>query len=257
MEQNNLTKIQQYIQQNPIIIGIFCFSQIVLVIILIFIVNSVNKNSFEISNTEISNLTQEIGQLPADSIEAIQIGLFDAVELNQGTLQSIEKSDATIRENSLIEKYYEKQNIHYVNFIVDIPSIEQSYQIFHEWTDNKRNPYLLVNRSTIAMCVLEEHVIYENFDCKDSVNKNGQRVIASEFLKYEIFDQFSVFTKTEDNHRIIYINLVNINDDDSAKQSYIQKIKETIRSLGISPDIFDYHILMQDELNYTIPSEYR
>ena len=256
MGQDNLTKIQQYIQQNPIVIGIFCFSQIVLIIILIFIIGNINKSSFEISNTKISNLAQEISQLPNNSIEVIQSELFNAVELNQGTLQSIEKSDATIRKDSLIEKYYEKQDVHYVNFIVDIPSIEQSYQVFHEWIEKKNNPYFLVNRSTMVMCVLEEYNIYENFDCKDSYDKNGQRAIASEFLQYEPFDYFSVFTKTEDQYHTIYINPSNFNIDDSTKQSYIQKTKDAITSLGISPEIFEYHILTQDELNYTIPLKY-
>lgn len=138
--------------------------------------------------------------------------------------------------------------MHYVNFIVDIPSLEQSYQIFHEWSDDNSNKYYLVNMATLIMCPTTDQVKYSNFNCKDKFNHHGQNYIVSEFIRYYNFNYFTV--SIHGDYSQVDINPIKLDVSDSEKDSYIQKTKSTIQSLGIYPEIFTYHIVDPAELNY-------
>lgn len=254
---NNYNKFQQYIRQNPILLGVFIFIQITFVILLAILINRfANTETFEESNLPISNLEKDLQDLPENSVSTIQVALYDAVAENHGTLSDIEKNDAKVRDGTMVNLYFERQNMHYINFIVDIPSVQQSYQIFNEWSDNPVNKYYMTNKVTMAMCLPEDEIIYQNFSCEDNFDHKGQNIITAEFLKYFSFEYFTPTLKNSDPS-IININPVNANVDDDSKQLFIQETKDAISSLGISPEVFQYHIVSQDELDYVIPIEYR
>ncbi|MCR5699972.1 MAG: hypothetical protein K6G49_00865 [Candidatus Saccharibacteria bacterium] len=253
---NNLSKLQAYIRQNPVLVSIFVLLQIIFVILLIFVIKNLNTSTFEESNLPVSNLKQDLQDLPENSVETIQTALYDAVATNQGTLNSIEDSDARVREGTLVNLYFEKQNMHYVNVIIDIPSIQQSYQIFNEWSDNPTNQFYMLNMATMAMCLSKDQIIYQDFNCKDKYNQKGQNIVTAEFLKYFTFNQFTPILRNSDLSTV-YINPVSFDINDNTKQSYIQETKDAISSLGISPDIFKYKVQSLDDLDYTIPQEYR
>ena len=254
-----LNKFQQYIQQNPIIVGIFIIFQIIFIVLLIFVFKNINTGTFEISNLSVTNLTKDIKDLPSGSAESIQRVLYDTIALNGGTLTSIENSDAQIRDNTLVELYFDKQNMHYVMFVVDIPSLQQSYQIFHEWTDQASNPYYMTNRGTMVMCPLENDIIYSDFKCHDDFNHLGQNIVTSEFIQYfnPRFNYFSAYLNL-DNPSVIIINpSVTYDNDAATKSRCIEEVKATINSLGISPDYYEYYVRTATDVNYHIPPENR
>jgi len=249
MEEENPSKIQQFLHQNAIGVIVFLVIQIIIVILLVTIISNINNNSFEAPSTKIFNLTQKVNDLPTDSVEPIQVSLYDAVEINKGTLQSITDSDAEVRDGSVVNLYFEKQNVHYVSFIVDIPSISQSYQVFHEWSDEANNPYIMLNMATMTMCLPQSMSIYEDFKCHDRFAQNGQRIIVSTFIKYFNFDGFTAFVKEKENN-VININPISTDISKAVKDSYIQQVKESVKSLAIPSELFEYYVMQQKDYTY-------
>ncbi len=245
------SQFQRFIRQNPIIVCLFVILQIVFIVLVIFTIRGANTNNFKEPDLQINNLTSDIKDLPDSSSQAIQTALYDAIISNDGALQSIKQSDAKIREGTLINTYFERQNMHYVNFIVDITSIEQSYQVFHEWSNDDTNQYYLLNNTTLVMCPLAEQVIYTQFNCHDNMNRGGQKFIVSNFIDYFDFDYFSAFVG-DDDPPIIYINTASSNTTKHEDENYVAELKSKISSLGISPEIFEYEIITQKNLNYNI-----
>ncbi|MDO5451469.1 MAG: hypothetical protein Q4F56_00045 [Candidatus Saccharibacteria bacterium] len=228
----------------------------IFIIILIFIVFNINTDTYEPANIPISNFEHDLEGLPENSLDVIESMLYDTIASNGGTLENISDSDAKVRENSMIDLYFEDINMHYVNFIIDIPSIEQSYQIFNEWSDDRTNPNYLTNMATMIMCPLKEQLIYTDFNCKDEFDHKGQRILVSKFIDHFDNDYFAPYFK-EGDFSTIYINPISFNLSNSTKQRYIGETKDAVTSLGIPPDIFKYHVLEQSDLDYNIPLENR
>ncbi|MBR2741155.1 hypothetical protein IKD98_00105 [Candidatus Saccharibacteria bacterium] len=254
-EKDKLTSIQQYFRQNSILIAIFCILQFFIIVIVIFLVSQLNKEESRVPSLTIANFASSIKNLPSESVEPIQIALYNVVNQNNNNI--VDDMDVVIRENSYVNQYFERQKIHYVNLIVDIPTLEQSFQIFHEWPEKNdyANQYYMINRATMAMCVTPEDTIYHNSTCEDAYWNNGQRAIAAEFIKYFTFDYFNAYAKEYELYKTIYISPIHYDHDENEKESFIEKTKDAIKSLGISPEIFDYHVLEEDEIDYFIPVE--
>ena len=254
MEETKLHKLQQYIQQNPVLVVAFAVIQLIFIIVLIIIISNLNKDTYVPANVPISSLEDDLAEIPENSVEVIESMLYDSIASNGGALESISNSDAQIRENTMADIYFEDIDMHYISFIVDIPSIRQSYQVFNEWSDNRTNPNYLTNMATMIMCLPKEQIIYADHDCKDRFNHNGQKILASKFIDHFDFEYFTPYFK-EGDLSTIYINPINYNITEAVKQSYTQKTKDAIFSLGITPDLFEYHVLEQSDLDYTIPIE--
>ena len=249
------TNLQQYFRQNSVLIGIFCILQFFILIIIIFLVSRLNKEESNIPSLTIANFASNIEGLPRESIEPIQASLYNVVNQNNNNI--VDDTSVIIRKDSLVNHYFEQQKIHYVNLIVDIPSLEQSFQIFHEWPEKNdyTNQYYMINRATMAMCVSPGDAIYQESTCEDAYSNNGQRTIVSEFIKYFTFDYFNAYAKDYDLYKTIFINPIMFDYNESEKESFIQETKGAIKSLGISTEIFEYHVLEKDELNYRIPPD--
>lgn len=242
MQDNSLNKIQQYFHQSPILVGVFVFIQLLFIVIVIYLIQSTNTDTYKISNLPVFDLTKEIEGLPESSVDPIQTVLYDTVTMNGGAINSIKDSDIRIREETLKNIYFSEQNIHYVSFIIDIPSLEQSFQIFHEWTNDSTNQYYLVNRATMVMCPLESQIKYSNFQCRDNYDNNGQAFIVSQFLPYLSFDGFNALTRYDKAPYVIIIAPETFNVSEDTKSVFIEQTKEKITSLGFPSDLFSYYV---------------
>lgn len=252
MNEKSLNKFQQYFQQNSILISILFTIQVIIIVLAIFIIKNLTDGPSQIPAIPIFSLSSEIKDLPDTSVQPIESALHDAVILNNDIVFDVKKSDTKIREGTLVNRYFEKQNIHYINFVVDIPSLEQSYQIFHEWTDDYTNPNYLINRATMAMCVPEKLATYSDFECIDNYDNDGQKQIVSEFIKYSDFQYFTPFIKQQDYNGTVYINPINLDADKETTEEYVNQTKEYIDSLGISSDIFNYKVLQPEDINHKL-----
>ena len=249
-----MEKFQEYVKQNPIIVIIFIFMEILIIVLIIASAQSLSHNDFQTPNIPVSSFQQELDNMPNGSKEAIQSSIYSAIALNGGTISSIGDSDAKIREGTLINHYFQDINMNYISFIVDIPSIEQSYWVFHEWSSDNNNKKYMINQSTMVSCPVKQQIIYYNFDCEDKYNGRSQNIVAKEFFpeikkESDDFTEFNAFVDSENSSRII-IDAIHQNPSESTKKSDLEKVKSAVESLGISPDLFEYYFLQPSDITF-------
>lgn len=94
----------------------------------------------------------------------IERSLYTAINFNTDTvLESGSVKDVTIREGTFQDNA-DKSGMHRVKYVVDIPSLRQSYIITYSWLDSEDDS---VPQEASVLCVTPKYVIYEDFDCTD------------------------------------------------------------------------------------------
>ncbi len=174
MENNFTQKI------NPVIV-VAVFVQIVFVIVAVVSIKQILESNQPKLEVNVTGLTQEIPGLPESGKEKIEYYVYQAISDNSPG-SNISKTGVNIREGSLINKYYENANIHYVNFIADIPEAEQSYQVAYEWSDDAANKYISPAVSAAVTCLDEAQLVYGNFDC-DRKNDNLKQTLITMIIR--------------------------------------------------------------------------
>ena len=155
------------IKMNPMVV-VALLLQVVFVVLLVVTFNDLNGSDAEIPKVEVGSLDSKTESLPEFGAEDIEYNIYLAIENNirDGVVQ---KKGVNIRDGSLIENYYEEIGLHYLNFIVDIPDVAQSYQVVAKWEDGEQGDVLYDNLSGVAtgvLCLDSEQLIYGEFDCK-------------------------------------------------------------------------------------------
>lgn len=231
---------------------IFVVSQLVLISLLAFFVSGFSQAD-EMINTPSHGLTARITNI-SDAIpedysgwsNMIEWSLFNAI-LGNSENKSVPKNTtlSSIRDGTIKTHHFEKYAINYARMIVDVPELAESYEVFLEYPDNKgaigiaepNNPD--VAKPYSILCVEKSEIVYTDFNCRESPNYSTRQEIVSKTLGYFDFSDFS--TSFKDDLSAIYISPINHSVDGGAK--YVQEVKKAISSLGISPDIFSYHVI--------------
>lgn len=120
----------------------------------------------------IQNIKKFTKQQPSDkkTLDFIEHALFNTVKKNVPasdiTASSIQ--DAAIRDGSFSYDYKKEHTLHTVTFIVDIPSLRQSYNVSYQWVDDKRHESARAEYGTIVSCIRDDaKKIYKEFQCVD------------------------------------------------------------------------------------------
>ncbi|MBQ3352759.1 hypothetical protein IJG89_00175 [Candidatus Saccharibacteria bacterium] len=167
---------EQKVRVDPIKIAAVII-QVLFIIVAIVSIRQILEPKRIMLEVDVAGLNQEVPGLPDFGRDEIEFYVYRAVSHNNPTNQVI-KNGFSIREGSLISKYYEDANINYVNFIVDIPSIEQSYRAAYVWSDKKNNEYISPNVNVAVTCLNEDEMIYDDFGCKNDSMYSAQTVVA-------------------------------------------------------------------------------
>lgn len=202
-----------------------------------------NKNNKEI---QINNYDALIPDLPADRKKALDITLYNVVKNNLKT-ENFNINDATIRDGSVISEFDKSANIHTGSFIVDLPSIEQSYKATYIWSADKNNINAVGYTATIA-CLPTDKLVYGNFDCVDDFSHSkikAERDPILNSLPYSTFN-YSI-TADNDSGKIglnidIFLYLADTRDGgrDASIKQYESDALDWIKSKKLNPD--DYTI---------------
>jgi len=188
----------------------------------------------------IDDLVNEISFLSEDEVADIQKRLFEIVSENTTSLD-IGKVDAVIRENKIYLPDF-NEDVTYFSTIVDIPSLEQSYQIFY---GSNLDPDV----ATFVLCLENDgDIIYKDFKCKSSDSILTRNEIVSYYLKY--YDFGDLMPIVENNLKEITLLLPKGASIQENGNYYIEQVKEGIKLLGISPEIFKYSLREYDDINY-------
>ena len=242
-------------QSNKSILLIaFIVSQIIILAIIISIY-LLNVKSDEIGQMETDrqptiSIQDLEARLPGSKHqETIEIALAKTLELNSGEFNTSDVV-ANIREGSLITVEFKDIDGVYYSAVVDIPNLQQSYQIYSFYSVGDKTPEGLSYSTQYVLC-LDDHSekIYKDFDCRDLFPSNARRTIVFDYLNYFQFNNFGVFTTRKADSSTIYIDVdPTIDLPSSVEQSYIQETKEAVRSLGVSPELFEYKINRQSNI---------
>lgn len=268
MENENQNQFPFRIRLNPLLATFFVIQIIFIVLLILSISRFSQTNNFSNSpnqgpTAKIENVSAVIPEDHAEWANLVEWALFNDA-LKNNTDQNISKTStvAYIREGSVNTQYFESQGINYVNAIVDIPELAQSYEIFLEYPNSKNAIDAVeyssadVMRPYSILCLNEaSEIIYADFDCQEPPVYASRQRIVSNVLGYFEFEHFSPSYSFEQGSNKIDIYPYSFDIDDDTRASYVQQTKDAIASLGISPDLFTYYVIKPEDISYRYPPE--
>ena len=238
------------------LLAIFIIAQLLFFVIIgILIVNAINQNNkinsyYDQPKVIIEGLSSNDLTLRDDIIDDISLSLASAIEQNTTDLD-LRGSKAIVREDSISQVEFAQKGFVALNFIVDIPSLEQSYQVYYKYPVNAANDQTTENPSAILCLEDEAQIIYPDFKCRSPYSEDIRPKIATEYTRFMEFDDFTI-TLDEDDPTQININ-PSTKITDGTNESYISQVKAFIQDLGVSPDLFKYYVVKETDLNYLNP----
>ncbi|MBR2659743.1 hypothetical protein IKD60_03210 [Candidatus Saccharibacteria bacterium] len=211
---------------------VFGFAAIVAIIITISIITQPPA-------TKIDNLSRYDKSIPKEVKSRLEESLYKIISFNGVT--NIPSRGALIRDNTFYSEPAEDDNDSiYVNFIVDIDSVNQSYFAQYQWSKNTNDPNIS-STSILLMCIHDpDDIIYPDFKCKDDFTFNPSTddpfIFLSEYLPYPIALSSEYATITSVKKPDLNIEIPTCTTDNQTEA--IKKTRSFIESLYINPDDF-------------------
>ena len=192
----------------------------------------------------IKDLAKKAPILSEKDVANIQKKLFKIVSENTSSID-VDKIEATIRNDETHAQDFNGKS-KYINMIVDISSLKQSYEVFFS-----SNAIIDPDVSTFVLC-LDEHseVVYKDFKCKTTDNAAIREKIVTSYLKYFKFEYFSAYISADDPETIIISPSITYDNDEETKAKYIDEVKSSIESLGLPSDTHKYYVRTAKDVNY-------
>jgi hypothetical protein len=120
--------------------------------------------------TIINGFSERAENLPASRIELIEKNLYETIKTNVSNDDNLTVTDAVIRDGSYKQSLKDSaKQIFFTTFVVDIPSLEQSYRVNDHYSPLPVQMSGLLDYATLVLCLDEDELIYGHFDCKDRI----------------------------------------------------------------------------------------
>jgi len=235
---------------NPIAI-VFILIQLLLLIAAIATIVIITDNPADddaahyekIPELTIEGLPDKAPSLTESEIVDIQKKLFETVSANANSI-NMREIKATIRNGIVHEYTFDNSN--YLNLIVDIPSLEQTYELFYS-----SNAVLDPEVSTFVLCpdeFIESN--YQDFNCKNGDDASIRDLIVSSYLSHFKFEYFSAYIDSDNPKTIIISPSVTHDNSTTTKNQYIAEVKGAIDSLGLKSSSYQYYVRTTEDINY-------
>lgn len=115
----------------------------------------------------ISNYDSTVTNLPQTEADAIYFQLNYTLGLN-GVNRAV--TDAVIRDGSYRQQITDTEHMIYeTTFIIDIPSLKQSYSVIDKYSPLPMEESGLTDYTTLVLCPDVDDLIYGEFQCTDRV----------------------------------------------------------------------------------------
>lgn len=115
----------------------------------------------------ISNYDSTVTNLPQTEADAIYFQLNYTLGLN-GVNRAV--TDAVIRDGSYRQQITDTEHMIYeTTFIIDIPSLKQSYSVIDKYSPLPMEESGLTDYTTLVLCPDADDLIYGEFQCTDRV----------------------------------------------------------------------------------------
>lgn len=239
-------------EMSPMLLA-FIALQILLIVAVIFTIIRISDDGVAKNDTEryekmpeltISGLKDKATFLSETAVKDIQKKAFKIVSENS---ESVNKSSikATIRDGKIFaEKFGDRSN--YINMIIDIPDLEQSYQVFYS-----SNAVINPEVSSYVLCLNEEgDKIYKNFECKSSDNESIRQTMLETYIRYYDFNYFSAYVKEDNPNAIVISPSVTYDNSKSTMDSYVEEAMQAVDALGFPSDNYYYYVRTAADVNY-------
>lgn len=181
-----------------IIIGLFILLVIIIISIL-GIAGVFNQNPFGAS-TKINNFNQYYKEVPTERYDAVSAALYTTIGYNIPESE-IPTQGAMIRESSITNNYNEESLSTLSTFLVDIESIQQTYQIQMQWSNNP--DATMAGYSILVTCPAEDQLIYPSFKCEDMITRDP---VSAFFIRYPFVNAFPITISQYDANYTTYTN---------------------------------------------------
>lgn len=246
-----MQKLSNFIKSHPILFLILIFLQILLLFLVIYPVKSsdINYNQptpnprLNSQKITIYNFKETFPDLQKQDYRNIQDMLTEQIKNNLANQALPKHLDVNIRKNTIFKDYDPNTSIYFLNFIVDIKSISQSFQIIYEYSPIKNNPKLSPDTAQLILCPEKPQHKYHKSNCIDGWNSEGQRIKVFEKLQNHEFKNILLDlsdTKQRDISITIQDSNPNFKLDSLTKTKYINKLKRYIRSIGFDETRYNY-----------------
>ena len=166
--------------------------------------------------------------------------IYNAVLINDKG--SVSNHGAKIREGSARHAYIEDLSAYFLNFIVDIEDLGQSYHFTWLGDSSFSGQNLPEVTFLMAFCPREDELVYGNFDCKDEYDGQGLDIVVYNLLRYKMFSDFTVGLSNVYDGEPLVIGINVSSDDESAKAAAVQEVSDYLSDLGFSLDGFEYSV---------------
>lgn len=223
---------------------IIIFASIILIVFIsllaLTIYNAVKPNPYgdSIPIDGLSNLG-----IPEDDQDHITANLYETIKSNLAADIDVPVSGVKIRNDSIQSSYDKDEKIHTVDFIVDIDSIQQSYNIHVEWHDSKKYvdgyPYVIT-------CLNEsQEIIYPEFACSDDFSSTDFEIIIGNLPYYGKTENGYEYTiriqEYTDGEKYLEVDVDSCGDQTTMDEA-LKSAKTWVQSLGIDEDSFPYYV---------------
>lgn len=232
------------------------FSVLIVVIFVIISLETIfHKNPFG-EELKIDNFSKYYKKVPEETRNSVFASLYNTASLNV-TDSETPTSGAIIRPDSTSEKYDQSTEIYSGNFIVDIESIQQSFQVYMEWSKKSNNSNLTGYTVTIS-CLTGSSSAYGSTKCIDMFDGNSDNIPALYPIVYDLplevseyNNNYTVYTHYTITYNIEKDNKIIVYITDYTGGNHQNALKK-IRELGYTPDL--YNIQYIDQSSEEIPA---
>ncbi len=209
-----------------------------------------HKNPYGTS-TKIDNFNRYFKEVSDNTRDATFAALHTTIADNLPEEQEVPTSGAIIRQDSITNSYNETSLATLSTFLVDIETIQQTYQIQMNWSNNPNAE--IAGYSILVTCPSQNQLIYPSFTCQDMLTKDPLNNLTNQnpiinklpITVSEYTDNYSnlIYYKISYKANEDYSKITIIIDDYSGgnRERAIQKLTE----YGVKPD--QYKIQYNDE----------
>lgn len=207
----------------------------------LFVKDKVDENNYdERPSLKVTGLSETMTNASDKDIGTLERSLLNMVENNTPAV-NFRADDAVVRDGSVRTHYFVDESVYYYSAIVDIPSLEQSYWVFHEYSSDLYNQFLNKDDRYIVMCLADTMEIrYPEFNCKSEYEQLTYNAVVQKYLGWFDFD--GALARVKDDFKTVEIEIIR-GMYDYSDEEYLRQVKEAIESLGIPSELFKYEII--------------
>lgn len=186
------------------------------------------------------------------TLYVVQHMLFNTINYNtHPPISTGQVTDALVRDNTFNQSFDKETEIYTVSFVVDIASLQQSYNIQYQWAQQGSGADL-DEYGTLISCLDTDRLVYGAFNCRDDLSQESTAPDAIyRFLPHTTLSTRVIAGTRDAEGRLQLKATITLSAAEergntaAAIQRHQEQLDSWLRSTGLEPAnyIFDYTII--------------